>query len=249
VIKSFGAVTAVNQVSLELRSGTITGLIGPNGSGKSTLLNIISGLCRPDAGRVYRHGMEVTRWPAWRTARTGVVRTLQHPALIPTLTLLENVQLGLHRRSRTHLLTAILGISRGETQATCLAKAALAGVGLEALSECRPAQTPLSAGQVKLAVLAQALVSGPDVLLLDEIMTNLSSSTRAIVTDLLCDLRRQGAAILLVEHDIPLVRDLCDRLVVLDHGVKIADGEPSTVLRERRVVEAYVGSARLHRAT
>jgi branched-chain amino acid transport system permease protein len=242
VSRSFGGVRAVQQVSLSLTPGMVLGVIGPNGAGKTTLFNLISGLDRPDAGRIEFRGEDVTgRAPHWLAAR-GMARTFQNLHIFDRLTVLENVLVPAQRGRQPSLLRALLG-GRFGTEATTLerARAALATVGLESLAE-RPARE-LPFGQQRLVELARALALDPRLVLLDEPASGLSRAEREQLVALVRDLRARGLGVLLIEHDVPTVMSVADRVAVLHHGEKIAEGAPDQVAADARVIEAYLGGA------
>jgi ABC-type branched-subunit amino acid transport system ATPase component len=222
--KRFGGVTAVHDCSLQLEAGKIHGLIGPNGSGKTTLFNCITGLERPDAGAIRLRGVAVTGWPAHRVARLGVARTFQVIRVFPELTALEN----------------LLVVSRGDRAAAeRRARELLGSVRLDGLAGEHAGN--LSYGQQKLVELVRVLMTDPGLILLDEPAAGVN---RTLLNDLLATirgLRDQGRTILIVEHDMKVVMGLCERVFVLDHGEKIAEGPPETIQRDGRVIEAYFG--------
>jgi ABC-type branched-subunit amino acid transport system ATPase component len=224
VRKSFGGVAAVNDVSLALEPGRIYGLIGPNGSGKTTLFNCITGIERLDAGRVTLRGERIDGQKPWQIARRGVGRTFQVIRVFPELTALENllvVTRGAHaeaeRRGRELLDFVRLGRLAGEYAGN------------------------LSYGQQKLVEFVRMLMTDPTLILLDEPAAGVN---RTLLNDLLeavSRLRDAGKTVLLVEHDMKVVMGLCETVFVLDHGEKIAEGPPSAIQADERVVEAYFG--------
>jgi ABC-type branched-subunit amino acid transport system ATPase component len=224
VRKSFGGVTAVNDVSLTLDAGRIYGLIGPNGSGKTTLFNCITGLERPEAGSVTLDGTRIDGWKPHRIARHGVGRTFQVIRVFPELTALEN----------------LLVVTRGpRAAAEARARELLRFVKLERLAGEYAGN--LSYGQQKLVEFVRVLMTDPALILLDEPAAGVN---RTLLNDLLeavGRLRDRGKTVLLVEHDMKVVMGLCETVFVLDHGEKIAEGPPGRIQADERVIEAYFG--------
>ncbi|MBA3531393.1 MAG: ABC transporter ATP-binding protein [Ardenticatenales bacterium] len=243
----FGGVRALNDVSLEVQPGEITALIGPNGAGKSSLLNCISGLYRPTQGSIQFHSargsQEITTTPTHQIAALGIARTFQTPALYPGLSTLDNILTARHIHMRQGLLSGLLyvGPARREEEAhRARAEEILGFLDLKHL-----ANTPagaLSYGHRKQVDLGRALALEPELLLVDEPMAGLHQEERETLTRYLLELHfGRKVPIILVEHDIQLVMEIADHVVVLDFGSKIADGPAEEVQRDAAVIAAYLG--------
>ncbi len=240
VIKRFGGLVAVNAVGFELRAGEILGLIGPNGAGKSTMFNLITGVLKPDAGRIVFRGEDITDTPAQRIAARGIARTFQHVKLRPAMTLIENTMLGAYVRTRSGLLAGALRLDRTEERsARADALGQLRRVGLADRAHELAGNLPL--GQQRVLEVARALAAAPLLIILDEPAAGLRHLEKAALADLLRALRSEGLTILLVEHDMDFVMGLVDRIVVMDFGIKLAEGAPGEIRADPRVQEAYLG--------
>ena len=240
ITKRFGGLVAVNDISFEVKSREILGLIGPNGAGKTTLFNLITGAQKPDAGRIVLEGTDVTALSVRRIAAKGVGRTFQHVKLRPHMSLIDNVVLGCYLRTTAGFVSGALRIDRSEERAARLeALQKLRRVGLEDKANELAGDLPL--GQQRLLEIARTLATDPKLLILDEPAAGLRRLEKQALATLLRELRNAGLTIVLVEHDMDFVMNLVDRVVVMDFGVKLAEGLPIAIRADARVQEAYLG--------
>jgi branched-chain amino acid transport system ATP-binding protein len=223
----FGGQMALDDASLRAPAGEVTGLIGPNGAGKTTMFNVITGLAAPDAGRVRLDGMDITALPPFRRARLGLARTFQQLQLFGTLTVAENIELAARRKGAAE---------RPRDRAARL----LDFLGITALADEYAQNVPT--GQARLVELGRALATAPQMLLLDEPASGQDPQETQHFISLLRAIAADGVGILLVEHDVPLVMEVCSQIHVLDYGRVIASGTPAEIQGDERVVAAYLGT-------
>lgn len=243
LVKHFLGVTAVGGVDLAVEPGELVSLIGPNGSGKTTLFNCVTGYLAADGGRILFRGRDLTGAPPHRVARLGVARTFQQVSVFARLSALENLLVFLQQHQEEHLVARLLRtrrLRRLEAEAVERARRLLDLVGLAAKAD--DAAGSLSYGQRKLLAFAGALMPDPDLLLLDEPAAAVNPTMINQMKEHILRLHRQGKTVLLVEHNMDVVMDISQRVVVLDHGQKITEGPPAAIRRDARVIEAYFGA-------
>lgn len=245
--KSFGGVTAVNEVSFEARLGQTVAVIGPNGAGKTTLFNMISGLLSPDGGEIWLNGQRLDGNPPHKVASMGVARTFQNVQLFGNMTVLENVMMGRYRYERAGLIRSALGLTYQEEQQTrAAALQRLKRVGLADKADLPAPSLPL--GEQRLLELARALAAEPRLLLLDEPTAGLNAVETIQLAATISRIRANDVSVLLVEHDMSLVMSVADWIVVLNYGDKLAEGRPEEIQNDPRVVEAYLGQENKNKA-
>ncbi len=244
LLMRFQGIVALDSVSFEMERGSITSLIGPNGAGKTTMFNCVTGMYRPTSGRVAFDGTDITGEPAHRVSRHGIARTFQNLALFGGLTVLDNLLVGAYRQGSSGLLQGafLTRQARREQQAAVAAAVeVLEFLGMPETANLLPGE--LSYGRQKQVEFARALMQKARLVLLDEPMAGMSTGEKTAMTALIQRARQQfDMSFLIVEHDIPVIMDISDKIVVLDFGRKIAQGTPHEVQANQAVIAAYLGS-------
>lgn len=242
ITQIFGGVTALKDVSFSINQGEITGVIGPNGAGKTTLFNIATGIYSQTSGQVIFEGRDISGLPAERLARLGMVRTFQNIELFGKMTVLENVMVGLHSRSSSGLFACSFKMPwaiKEERRIRDEAHEWLQFVGIDDLAQLEANNLPFGRG--RLLEIARAMACNPRMILMDEPAAGLNSQETLGLAGLIRRIRDRGITVVLVEHDMELVMDICDRIVVLNLGQKLTEGTPREIQDNPEVIAAYLG--------
>lgn len=243
ITKQFGGIKALNDVTFEIKEGEILGLIGPNGAGKTTMFNMITSMLSPTSGEIQLYGEKINHLKPFQITEKGICRTFQNIRLFPDMTVLENVMMGTHCRNSAGVLRGVLRTKsqkQEEKEIRDKARSLLSIVNL--LDEEDNFAKNLAYGQQRRLEIARALASDPKLLLLDEPAAGMNESETEALHELIMKIQRMGITVLLIEHDMPLVMKTCDRIVVLNFGKKIAEGDPKSIQSNPEVIKAYLGS-------
>lgn len=242
VTQRFGGLTAVDNLTFELRKGEIVGIIGPNGAGKTTFFNVLTGMYTPTEGKVFFRDKDITGLKPYQITELGMARTFQNIRLFSGMTALENVMVGMHSRTKANMLDAILRLPRHKREEKQSEEKALAILEQAGLADFRyHYATSLPYGLQRRLEIARAIASSPEVLLLDEPAAGMNEQETSDLMDYIRFLQKEGYSVLLIEHDMRLVMNICERIYVLDHGALIANGVPEEIKNHPQVIEAYLG--------
>lgn len=242
ITQIFGGVTALNDVSFSIRADEITGVIGPNGAGKTTLFNIVTGIYQQTSGQVLFEGRDISGIPVDQLAGKGMVRTFQNIELFGKMTVLENVMVGLHSRSHSGLFSCAFKMPWAVKEERRIREEAhewLKFAGIDQLADVEAGN--LSFGKGRMLEIARAMACKPRMILMDEPAAGLNSQETVGLAELIRKIRDMGITVVLVEHDMELVMDICDRIIVLNLGQKLAEGTPREIQDNHEVIAAYLG--------
>lgn len=242
VTQKFGGLTALREININLGRGEIIGVIGPNGAGKTTLFNLITGIYNPSEGRIYLEETDITGKKPYHIAELGISRTFQNIRLFKKLTVMDNVKVGMHTRTKSNLFDAVFKTGRRNREEREGEENALRILEFLHLKELRyHLAESLPYGAQRRLEIARCLATNPRVILLDEPAAGMNEQETLELMKIIRRLKEDGYTILLIEHDMKFVMNICDRLYVLDYGEQIAEGFPEDIRNNQRVIEAYLG--------
>lgn len=242
ITQRFGGIVALDDISFRVAKGDITGVIGPNGAGKTTLFNIVTGIYTQTCGQIFLENTDISRIPAERLAQHGLVRTFQNIELFSTMSVLENVMVGLHTQSRSGIFSCMTKMPwqlNEEKRIRRSAREWLDFCGITSLENQTAGSLPFGKG--RLLEIARAMAVNPKIMLMDEPAAGLNNRETNELADLIRKIRDTGVTVVLVEHDMELVMDICDHIVVLNLGKKLAEGTPREIQENSAVIAAYLG--------
>lgn len=238
--KSFGGLKAVNDCEFTIRRNSITGLIGPNGAGKTTIFNLITGLLKLDEGQVIFDDQDITEWPTYKRARAGLTRTFQAIRIFPELTPIENIRVTL-KENKQGIHHIFVNQEKLQKKLHKEAMKLLKSVGLEDVAHLKAGE--LSYGQQKLLEILRTIAMDPQMILLDEPAAGVNPTMLKLIINLIYKLQEQGKTVLVIEHDMGFIMNLCEKIIVMDYGKEIAMGPPKEIQKDPDVLEAYLGRA------
>lgn len=242
VTQRFGGLVALSDVSMEVSEGEIVGIIGPNGAGKTTLFNVITGMYCPTEGKVFLLGKDVTGWKPHEITRAGFSRTFQNIRLFPKMTVLNNVLVGMHTNTKAGLPSVLFNTKAKREEERQMEERAEELLKLLGLFDVRyEMSTSLPYGDQRKLEIARALATQPKLLLLDEPAAGMNEQETGELLEIVAKLKKMNYTVLLIEHDMKFVMNICERIYVLDNGALIADGVPEEIRASQAVIEAYLG--------